>query len=282
MTPKPAQKKLARPERKKPSAAEAAMAALLDRFDVSYRQEVPLVQGLGKVDFYLPDHRIAIEVDGCRWHGCPQCKKGEDGFERRRHDGAKTRRLEGAGYEVLRFWECKLGDPRVERIVERLAQGEPDEALDLYDDLAAEEDNLDFFQALRELSADFCAEMVVAAGCACDVKETVERAVELAQAAIDAFDDAEDEWLETAEIAPGWEDVHGIAAWNRYWDAALKVAVKHRVPPLKQGQGDFRDEFKRAAQRALEHEGGREGAPGDSGDDPEGPRPPVQFEFRRA
>lgn len=205
MMPEPAKNQMARPKTKKPTELENAMAALLDRFEVSYEREVELVRGLGEVDFYLPDvidYEVVIEVDGCRWHGRPRCKKGADGYERRRHDGAKTRRLEEAGYEVFRFWECALGEPRVARIVEYLAQREPDEAFELYDDLATEEDNLDFFQCLRGLAADFCAEMA-AAGCPCDAKETVERAVELAQGAIDAFDDAEDKWLKTAQIAPG-------------------------------------------------------------------------------
>src|SRR5438128_231311 len=28
---------------------------------------------VGKPDFYFPDDRIALFVDGCFWHGCPRC-----------------------------------------------------------------------------------------------------------------------------------------------------------------------------------------------------------------
>jgi len=27
----------------------------------------------GKPDFYFTNHKLAIFVDGCFWHGCPQC-----------------------------------------------------------------------------------------------------------------------------------------------------------------------------------------------------------------
>src|SRR5262249_47650983 len=29
----------------------------------------------GQPDFWFPDRRLAIFIDGCFWHGCPVCKR---------------------------------------------------------------------------------------------------------------------------------------------------------------------------------------------------------------
>ncbi len=64
-------------------------------------------------DFLFSRAHIAIFVDGCFWHGCPQCSrrpvtnvdywdaKLDRNMER---DVEQTRRLEAAGWTVLRFW----------------------------------------------------------------------------------------------------------------------------------------------------------------------------------
>ncbi|MBV9124489.1 MAG: very short patch repair endonuclease [Planctomycetes bacterium] len=71
----------------------------------------------GKPDFLFPQPRIVVFVDGCYWHGCPQCghipnvnrpywsAKIEGN---RRRDQTNTRTLEEAGNRVLRVWEHEL------------------------------------------------------------------------------------------------------------------------------------------------------------------------------
>ncbi len=58
------------------------------------------------VDFYLPQQNLVIEVDGCWWHGCPDCHPNGgatvDGFEARRQ------RLAALGYDAIRIWEHEL------------------------------------------------------------------------------------------------------------------------------------------------------------------------------
>jgi DNA mismatch endonuclease (patch repair protein) len=51
-------------------------------------------QILGKPDFYFPEFRTAVFVDGCFWHACPQCSRRTP----------KTRRA---------FWESKIEDNRL-------------------------------------------------------------------------------------------------------------------------------------------------------------------------
>ena len=74
---------------------------------------------VGKPDFYSRELRLALFVDGCFWHGCPQCDRNlprtRSEFWRRKIDGTKardrkvTRRLWRNGYHVLRVWEHELG-----------------------------------------------------------------------------------------------------------------------------------------------------------------------------
>ncbi len=57
------------------------------------------------VDFYLPQHNLVIEVNGCYWHGCLEhCPKSPyvDRFEERQQ------RLNDIGYDSIRIWEHDL------------------------------------------------------------------------------------------------------------------------------------------------------------------------------
>ncbi len=71
----------------------------------------------GKPDFLFHEARVILFVDGCYWHGCPQCGHVPNvnrpywsaklaGNQRR--DRANTKKLEEAGYRVLRIWEHEL------------------------------------------------------------------------------------------------------------------------------------------------------------------------------
>lgn len=75
----------------------------------------------GKADLAFPGKRVAIFVDGCFWHGCPDhyvpprssrpfwSQKLRENVER---DQRQTVRLEELGWTVLRFWEHEVeGDP---------------------------------------------------------------------------------------------------------------------------------------------------------------------------
>ncbi|MGW0589048.1 very short patch repair endonuclease [Streptosporangium sp. NPDC002607] len=70
-------------------------------------------------DFVLPRWRLAVFVDGCFWHGCPDHSPAEfrgpnAGRWRQKIETnqARDRRndflLEEAGWRVLRVWECEI------------------------------------------------------------------------------------------------------------------------------------------------------------------------------
>jgi DNA mismatch endonuclease, patch repair protein len=92
---------------------------------------------LGRPDFYFPDLRIVLFVDGCFWHGCPNCghlPRTNVSFwatkilDNKRRDCFVTKELLNAGFRVLRFWEHDLN--RISRVIDKL-QREIDKKLHL-------------------------------------------------------------------------------------------------------------------------------------------------------
>ncbi|MFH8557276.1 very short patch repair endonuclease [Streptomyces celluloflavus] len=70
-------------------------------------------------DFVLPRYRIAVFVDGCFWHGCPEHCPAE--FQdpnallwqekiaaNRKRDQRNTMEATEAGWTVVRIWECEI------------------------------------------------------------------------------------------------------------------------------------------------------------------------------
>lgn len=71
----------------------------------------------GKPDFFFPKENLAVFVDGCFWHGCPNCghiPKTNTAFwaakiDRNISRDRKNRRiLRKAGLNVMRVWEHSL------------------------------------------------------------------------------------------------------------------------------------------------------------------------------
>lgn len=71
------------------------------------------------VDFYNPDTKIVLEVDGCKVHACPKCypnpdkwiyKTRKDMVRLHTRDQQKTEKMRSAGYKVTRIWECRIED----------------------------------------------------------------------------------------------------------------------------------------------------------------------------
>jgi DNA mismatch endonuclease (patch repair protein) len=85
----------------------------------------------GKPDFVFPQHRLAVFVDGCFWHGCPlhaSQPKQNAAFWREKiarnqaRDRLVTRTLRKAGWRVLRIWEHALTPKNHGRLFARLRQ----------------------------------------------------------------------------------------------------------------------------------------------------------------
>lgn len=98
---------------------------------------------VGRPDIVFPRQQVAIFIDGCFWHGCPEhyvrprsrpefwAAKLQANFER---DHRQTRDLEAQGWQVLRFWEHEAHTD-AEALVERVRaalDGRPTDALSLH------------------------------------------------------------------------------------------------------------------------------------------------------
>lgn len=89
----------------------------------------------GKPDIVFVSKRIAIFVDGCFWHGCPEHKtqkpRTNANFWREKiekniaRDNYVTETLIHDGWTVLRFWEHEVNQDlaRVVKRVERVVLG---------------------------------------------------------------------------------------------------------------------------------------------------------------
>ncbi|MEU9732009.1 very short patch repair endonuclease [Streptomyces sp. NPDC048002] len=102
------------------TAPEVAVRRLLHAAGLRYRVNVP-VPGMPRrtIDIVFTRARIAVFLDGCFWHGCPQHAtqpKANAEWWRNKldrnmaRDSETTRHLEAAGWTVLRYWEHESPD----------------------------------------------------------------------------------------------------------------------------------------------------------------------------
>lgn len=84
----------------------------------------------GKPDFYFPQVRLAVFVDGCFWHGCHRCghvpKTNTEFWATKiqrniQRDSSNRRRLRQAGVRTIRIWEHALRTPyQLDQAINRL------------------------------------------------------------------------------------------------------------------------------------------------------------------
>lgn len=115
------------------TAPELALRRELHRRGLRYRLDRPIISGTRRrADIVFGPARVAVFVDGCFWHGCPEHGRrqheinawywpGKIGGNMAR-DADTNERLGSAGWVVLRVWEHEdpvLAANRVERAVRR-------------------------------------------------------------------------------------------------------------------------------------------------------------------
>jgi DNA mismatch endonuclease (patch repair protein) len=94
-------------------STELAFAGMLRSLRIrGWKTQASLVFGVP--DFFFPQSRIAVFVDGCFWHGCPMCFQLPRQNRRfwatkikrnRARDRAVGRRLRKEDIKVIRLWE---------------------------------------------------------------------------------------------------------------------------------------------------------------------------------
>jgi DNA mismatch endonuclease (patch repair protein) len=101
--------------RSRDTAPERRVRSQLHRVGLRFRKNCRPIAGLRcEADVVFPSERVAVFVDGCFWHGCPEHghlpgrnsaywrAKIERNVER---DGRNGRALAEAGWLVVRAWE---------------------------------------------------------------------------------------------------------------------------------------------------------------------------------
>lgn len=91
------------------------MRRLLHAHGLRFRVDYPIVaaERTIRVDVAFPRQKLAVFIDGCFWHGCPEHgtmpKHNRDYWEQKIkrnqvRDSRQTRLIEGSGWTVLRYW----------------------------------------------------------------------------------------------------------------------------------------------------------------------------------
>jgi DNA mismatch endonuclease (patch repair protein) len=104
-----------RRQARRDTAAELAIRTILHRQGLRYRVDMRVLPGMTRrADVVFRRERIALFVDGCFWHGCPQHrtypKSNADWWARKiqgniDRDRDTDQQLQAAGWTVIRVWE---------------------------------------------------------------------------------------------------------------------------------------------------------------------------------
>ena len=96
------------------SDTKPEMALRKQLFAMGFRYRCNHQVGAYKIDIAFPSQKVAVMVDGCFWHCCPRCFRMPETNvaywrtkfkENRARDRRANKALDGAGWQVLRFWE---------------------------------------------------------------------------------------------------------------------------------------------------------------------------------
>lgn len=105
---------------------EVLLRKSLAKQGLRYRKNVKLLDGLRReVDVHFGPTKVAVFVDGCFWHGCPEHQRptksntkwwSDKIANNRSRDAQTTKSLEAAGYRVIRVWEHEEPEKAARRI----------------------------------------------------------------------------------------------------------------------------------------------------------------------
>ncbi len=110
---------------------ELALRSALHRLGLRYRVDWPLPGTRRRADVAFVTPRVAVFVDGCFWHRCPQhatFPKANAEWWRDKLAGNVARdrdtdaRLKRDGWRVLRFWEHEEMDKAAARVARVVGQ----------------------------------------------------------------------------------------------------------------------------------------------------------------
>jgi DNA mismatch endonuclease (patch repair protein) len=123
-----------RGNRRRDTRPERAVRSALHRAGLRFRVDLAIQVADGRPirpDLVFPRQRVAVFVDGCFWHGCPDhgtrpVTNSEYWLPKieanRGRDRRNTRALEAQGWTVLRAWEHEEPSLVVERVADTVTR----------------------------------------------------------------------------------------------------------------------------------------------------------------
>ena len=113
-------------QRTRDTSPELALRRLLHARGLRYRVDRAPLRGLRRrADLVFGPARVAVYVDGCFWHGCPQHGRqpaANPGYwsvklaRNRNRDADTDTQLTAAGWRVVRVWEHEPPKEAAERV----------------------------------------------------------------------------------------------------------------------------------------------------------------------
>lgn len=112
--------------RRRDTACERAIRSAVHRSGLRFRVDWTIPGTRRRADLAFVTPRVLVFVDGCFWHGCPvhaTWPKANAAWWRqkiesnRQRDRDASRRLQLAGWRVVRVWEHEPPDRAARRIV---------------------------------------------------------------------------------------------------------------------------------------------------------------------
>lgn len=116
--------------RQRDTSAESVLRRAIRALGLRYRLQVPVLLKPRRVaDVVFLGPRVAVFVDGCFWHGCPQHatwpKRNAEFWREKivanqRRDRDTDARLQAQGWEVVRIWaheEPQVAASRIAAVV---------------------------------------------------------------------------------------------------------------------------------------------------------------------
>jgi DNA mismatch endonuclease, patch repair protein len=117
------------------TAAELAVRSALHARGLRYRVDIAPLRGIRRrADVVFTRARVAVFIDGCFWHGCPEhatWPRHNAEFWRakietnRQRDLDTDRRLSESGWEVVRVWEHEAPSEVADRVEAMLDSRRP-------------------------------------------------------------------------------------------------------------------------------------------------------------
>lgn len=130
-----AKRKAMQAQRVRDTAPELALRREIHRRGLRYfvhRRPLPTLRRYA--DIVFPRARVAVFVDGCFWHGCPDhgtLPRSNDRWWREKLETNRVRdadtdaRLRAAGWDVVRVWEHESADTAANRVAETVRRRQP-------------------------------------------------------------------------------------------------------------------------------------------------------------